>query len=467
MTEQAGGSPRRPSPAASAAAGFLRMFTVIRPEETAKALLLALNSFLIIFGYYQIKAVREGLLLAAHPASVKSYLAIPQAFLLIFVIKAFSRVSSKVPRHVLIAWVSLFAASNLLVFILLHAAGVSVAVIGLAFFIWIGMYNLLIPAQFWGFANDLYDEAQGKRIFPLIALGASLGGVAGPIVARQLIPHLGSYGMMAVTAALLGPAVWLTWRIHALDLREHRRLTGEKTPAQAAPLQAKGGFRLIFTSRYLLLIALMMGLYNFINALGEYMFSALQQEVALRELATAAGGGMDLQKYIGVAFAGYQSLGNTIGLLIQLFLVSRIFRWVGVAGALLFLPVIALGGYGYAAFGASLLLLKWIKSVENGTDYSLMKTTRSALFLVTSREEKYKAQAAIETFFVRGGDTLCAAAVWLGTGALAFSIRGFAALNAAAVIIWIGLCLLIIKEYKRVKAAREAARIPATDGPSE
>ena len=443
----------KPHAAVKAASGFLRLFTVIRPEETSKALLLTLNSFLIIFGYYQIKAVREGLLLAAHPASLKSYLAIPQAFLLIFVVKAFSRISSKVPRHLLITWVSVFCISNLLLFDILNLAGVPVSILGVAFFIWIGMYNLMIPAQFWGFANDIYDEEQGKRIFPLIALGASLGGVAGPLVAGKLIPVFGSYGMMMATATVLVLTILLTWAIHRLDLREDRERTGGAPTVKTNPLVPNGGFRLIFKSRYLLYIALMIGLYNFINALGIFMFSDLQRNMALRELGTAASGGTELTNYISIAFAGLESQSNMIGLLIQLFLVSRIFRWVGVTGALLFLPVISLGGYGYAAFGASLVLMKWIKSIEDGTDYSLMKTTRSALFLVTSREEKYKAQAAIETFFVRGGDTLCAAVVWLGTAVLSFSIEGFAAVNAVGVGLWIYLCLRIMKEYRKKKAA--------------
>jgi len=442
-----------PRPAARAVSGFLRVLTVIRPEELAKALLLTLNSFLIIFGYYQIKAVREGLLLAAHPASVKSYLAIPQAILLIFAVKGFARIASRVTRHLLITYVTLFCVSNLFLFVLLNGMGVPVSILGIAFFIWIGMYNLLVPAQFWGFANDLYDEEQGKRLFPLIALGASVGGVAGPLVARELIPVFGSYGMMMINAAIQVLAILLTWTIHRLDLRESDERPCAKPAEKEAPLKPSGGFRLVFKSRYLLYIALMIGLYNFINALGEFMFSDLQQKMAMRVLGTAATGGIDLQNAIGTAFAGYQSLGNAIGLVIQLFLVSRVFRWVGVAGGLLFLPVIALGGYGYAAFGASLILLKWIKAFENGTDYSLMKTTRSALFLVTSREEKYKAQAAIETFFVRGGDTFCAVMVWLGTAVLSFSIEGFAAVNAAGVGLWILLCLGIIKEHRKKKAA--------------
>jgi AAA family ATP:ADP antiporter len=129
---------------------------------------------------------------------------------------------------------------------------------------------------------------------------------------------------------------------------------------------------------------------------------------------------------------------------------------VGIGGALLFLPLISLGGYGFLTFGASLLLMKWIKSLENGLDYSIMKTARSALFLITSREEKYKAQAAIETFFVRGGDAACAVAVWLGTSVFALSIERFALVNVAGILILIGLGILIIKEYKKRKAADAA-----------
>ncbi|MCJ7565230.1 MAG: MFS transporter [Candidatus Aminicenantes bacterium] len=442
---------------------FLHLFTAIYPGETTKAFLLTLNSFLIMFGYYQIKAIRNGLLLARHPSEIQSYLAIPQAFILIFVVKAFAKIASRYPRHILITYVTLFCISNLIIFNIMNWAGVSVAIMGIVFFIWIGMYNLLIPAQFWGFANDIYSEEEGKRLFPMIAFGASLGAVLGPPVAQKLVPHFGSYGMMLVTSGILVLCILMTWIIHKRDLREERQflnspgVAGQPKPkVKEQPLDKSGGFRLIFKSRYLLLIALVIGLYNFINALGEQMFAKIQQQVALRTLETAATGSADLQNYISQAFAGYQGLANILGLLIQLFLVSRIFRYVGVGGALLFLPVIALGGYGYAAFGASLLLMKWVKSVENGTDYSLMKTAKSALFLITKREEKYKAQAAIETFFVRGGDTLCAVVVWVGTTFLALSIERFAVINVVSILIWIFLTILIIREYKKKKAQSAA-----------
>ncbi|NJD32002.1 MAG: hypothetical protein FIB04_08960 [Gammaproteobacteria bacterium] len=438
-------------------AWVLRIVTVVQPSETTKALLLALNSFLLIFGYYQIKAAREGLLLAAHPASIKAYLAIPQVFLLVLVVKGFSHLSSRLPRHLLITWVTLFCVGNLLFFYALGWVGVPVSIMGVVFFVWIGIFNLTIPAQFWGFANDIYTEQEGKRLFPLIALGASLGGGAGPMAARQVIPVIGCYGMMLVTAVFLCATVALTWAIHARDVRESLDRPHAPAVDRVSPLDPGGGFRIVLQSRYLLLIAAMVVVYNYINAAGEFMFSELQRQTAIRELG-ASGDAEQLQNYIGAAFAGYQWLGNVIGLGVQLFLVSRVLRWAGIGGALLVLPLMALGGYGVAAFGASLLLLKWVKAAENGVDYSLMKTARSALFLVTQREEKYKAQAAIETFCVRAGDTLCAVVVWLGTAIVPLSIEGFAAANVAAVCLWIALCLMIVRERKRMQAPAGAGQ---------
>jgi AAA family ATP:ADP antiporter len=151
-----------------------------------------------------------------------------------------------------------------------------------------------------------------------------------------------------------------------------------------------------------------------------------------------------------------------IALVIQLFLVSRIFKWVGIGGALLFLPLIALGGYALISFGAVFLLVRWVKALENGTDYSLQNTTKAALFLVTKREEKYKAKAAIDTFFVRGGDTLSALAVLVGTQLLGLKIERFALLNVLVVIALIVVCLKIIKAYKKRKAAVDSAAAAAS-----
>jgi AAA family ATP:ADP antiporter len=155
--------------------------------------------------------------------------------------------------------------------------------------------------------------------------------------------------------------------------------------------------------------------------------------------------------------ADYQSLYNLIALILQLFLVSRIFKWTGIRGALLVLPFVALGGYGLIATGASLILIKWVKVFENGLDYSLMNTTKGALFLVTSREEKYKGKAAADTFFYRTGDALAAAMFVVGWTVFGFTAERLALINVAFTLVWILLCFLLIRQYRKIKERGTAA----------
>ena len=135
---------------------FLRLFTDIRQGEAGKALLLALNVFLILMAYYIIKPVRDALILTAKTPELKSYLGAAQAILLIFIVKAFSRFASRVPRHLLITWVTLFFISNLIIFNLLDLFRVPMGTIGIIFYIWIlfivfFLYKLY--QKFWGQKN--------------------------------------------------------------------------------------------------------------------------------------------------------------------------------------------------------------------------------------------------------------------------------------------------------------------------
>jgi len=438
---------------------FLRLFTDIRQGEASKALLLALNSFLLLMAYYILKPLRDALLLVDKDSPVvKSYLSGAQAILFIFVIKGFSRLSSRVPRHILITWTTLFFISNIVIFYFLNLGGMSIKTMGIIFFIWIGVFNYFVVAQFWGFANDLYSNEVGKRIFPLIALGATSGAAIGTRMKwlRDLAGENWEYKLMLISGVILLICIGLSVLIHKREVRlsnkdKEKELSEarEKASIQEQPLKAGGGFRLIFKSRYLLYIALMIGILNFVNATGEYIITDVQTKASLQAVQTV---GADMQKSIHSAFMDYQFLTNIIALIIQLFFVSRIFRWVGVSGALLFLPLIALGGYALISFGATLVLVRWVKSLENGTDYSLQSTTKAALFLITPREEKYKAKVAIDTFFVRGGDTLSALTVLVGTQLLSAAIEKYAFINVIGVGIWVTICFLVMKEYKKLKA---------------
>jgi AAA family ATP:ADP antiporter len=116
---------------------------------------------------------------------------------------------------------------------------------------------------------------------------------------------------------------------------------------------------------------------------------------------------------------------------------------------LFFLPLIALGGYTAIALFPVYAVVQWTKVFENSSDYSVQNTTRHALFLPTSREAKYKAKQAIDSFFLRTGDMLSAAFVFVGT-TLAFTVRQYAFVNIVVVVVWLAIAFAIAREHRKL-----------------
>ncbi len=442
---------------------IFRIFTVIKAAELNTALLLTLNGFLLMAAYYLVKPVREGLILAGTGPEFRAYLSAVTVVLLIFVVKIFSRIASRFPRHRLIAWVTGFFISNLFFFYVWYlSSGGKIAVLGTVFFIWIGIFNVMVIAQFWAFANDLYTQEAGQRIFVLVAFGVTFGAFAGSKAADWLIESIGPSNLMLVCGAVLVIPIILTWIIHNREKNQQgiKESVSEEPQEQIGkdvPLKKGGGFRLVFRNRYLLYIAFFVLLLNFINTNGEYILSRVIEQRAAEAIQTGTAEGMTKEAFIGNFYAGFYSYVNFFAWFIQLFLVSRIFKWVGVRGALFFLPLISLGGYIAISTGAALIIVKWAKILENSTDYSLMNTTRHSLFLVTSREEKYKAKAAIDTFFHRTGDVMSALLVFLGATFFMWKSESFAGFNIILITVWIALSVLIWKKHKKLSQINSQA----------
>jgi AAA family ATP:ADP antiporter len=442
----------------------LKIFGDIRPGEGMTVSLLAVNIYLIMTNYYIVKSIRDAWIVSytKKGPNLKSYLGAAIAVVLIFVVKAFSRLASRVPRQILITQVTSFFIANLALFYILNM--LNVPLLAVFFFIWAGIISLLLPAQLWGFANDIYTEDVGKRVFPFIAFGAAFGSVSGSTITGWLIPRLGRFNLMLVGAGILTLSIVLTWIVHRREIRrgdarrgENGAGTGTAGKIQEQPLKAGGGFQLLFKSRYLLYIALLIIFLNWVNTSGQYMLDTVFKGAAADALKAGTTNGMDEGNYLGMLYANFFRNVNWVVLIVQLFFVSRIFKWLGVRGAIFLFPLLSLGGYAFASLGAALVVVQWVKTLENGTDYSLMNTIRGALFLITSREEKYKAKAAIDTVFVRVGDVLSALTVALGANYLAFKLENYAQLNVVLAALWMLMAVLIVREHKKRAAA--AARM--------
>lgn len=433
---------------------LLGLFTEVRRGEAGTLLLLTLDVFLILAAYYVIKPVREQLILDAGTketsgAVLKSYSSFFQTLVLLVFVPAYARLASAVPRRTLINAVTLFFCACLIGFFLLSST--NVPRLEVVFYIWVGIFNVSVVAQFWSFANDLYTPEQGKRLFAVIAFGASAGAVLGPSIAGKLFDPLGAYPLLLVACAMLIVSLLIS---NVVDTRERRHVEerrqakggsstapeGTRAPEEE-PIGKDGAFKLVFGNRYLLLIALLILFLNWVNTTGEFILSSVVE--------SASANHPDDPNFKGKFYASFFQIVNIVSMLVQLFLVSRIVRYLGMRIALLILPVIAFGGYLLVAFVPILPLIRWTKTAENATDYSLQNTLRGMLFLPTTREQKYKAKQAIDTFFARAGDALQAALVYVGTTYLAFQTQHFAIFNLVLVGIWLVLAWMVGREFVR------------------
>jgi AAA family ATP:ADP antiporter len=443
-------------PKKSALDRLLSIFADVRAGEGVSAVLLAANVFYLLAFYSVLKIVRDALILSEAGAVAASYASAGQAILMLGFVPAYGAFASRVNRVWLISGVTLFFASNLLIFALIGRAGVR---IGIPFYLWIGVFNMAAVAQFWAFANDLYSTERGKRLFPLIGIGASLGAVVGSGLASIVFGGVGPYRLMLIAAAGLLVPVGLTVWVHRREkaqpagpravppslaggeLRRGRAATETVETDAEQPLSRAGGFQLVASNRYLRLIALLVLVFSLVNTLGGFILNSM--------ITAEAGGDRAL---IGGMAGRIQTWVNFVSFLMQAFVVSRIFKYAGVRVALFILPAIALGGYTMIALLPIFAVVRWAKILENSADYSIQNTTRHALFLPTSREAKYKAKQAIDSFFVRAGDMLQAAVVFAGT-MLALGIRGYALVNVVLVVVWIGLAVAIAREHRALVPA--------------
>lgn len=433
---------------------FLSLFADVRAGEGLTSIILMANVLLLLVAYYVLKTVREPLILASGGAQLKAYATAAQAVLLIGFVPAYSALTKRLKRMQLITATLLFYAAVFVLFWVL--AKIGVPYLGFAFFLVLGIFSLSAIAQFWSLANDLYTKEQGKRLFAILGIGASLGAVVGSFVASKLVEPLGPFPMMIVASGILGVCLGLSWLANAREADTAHSKKDEE------PIGGKNGFVLIAQDRYLLLVALVILLLNLVNTTGELIMSErVTQEAAASVPDFASLDDAAKKKIIGT-FAGkwygdFFTWVNAIGAIAQLFLVSRIFKYLGIRAALFSLPLIGLFTYGSFAFIGTFALVRAGKIAENATDYSLYNTTKQALWLPTTREQKYNAKMAIDTFIVRVGDLV--SGLFVGWGLKnGMAVEKIAMVNLGIILVWLVVVVIAGRENHKRMAEDDAPK---------
>jgi AAA family ATP:ADP antiporter len=439
-----------------------RLFGRIEPGEGVQAVLLLAALFLILCGYYAMKTAREGMILSHRDFGLsgpeaKAYASGGMAVVLFAVMPLYGALANRVSRIHLINISYAIVLASLVVFYVVAEHGVPIA---LPFFVWLGLTNVFLVAQFWSFANDLYRDDQGQRLFAIIAVGGSLGGVVGPRLASLTDVH----GLLPLAGGIFVPCVIL------LNLVERRQAHPPHDSEHARrPLDGKGAFQLLASDRYLTLLAALVFIATLVKTTGEYVLSdtatsyaaSVVPDSAHAELASAARHAAivaDRGEVIKRFYSSFFFWVNVIGLVIQAFAVSRIIQRLGVRRAVFFMPLVAFGAYAAIAAVGGIALVRLAKIAENSTDYSLENTVQQTLYLPTTRAAKYKAKAAIDTFAVRAGDTLSAVTIWISLHFLGLHGRGLAIVNTLFVALWLAIAVALADRYRRLVTVASRSR---------
>jgi ATP:ADP antiporter, AAA family len=412
----------------------MSVFTKVEAKEGNGVTVLFANGFLLLLAYYLLKPVRESLILSQNSAEIRSYAVAVIACVLLLLVPIYSNLYRRFGRGVLLPSVMLFFIGSLIALATLGQAGYQ---IGFVFFVWLGVFSVTMVAQFWALAADLYDPSQGKRLFPLIAVGISIGAWLGSRISTAVYSLIGAYGLMVAAVCVLCVVLILTQVAQrVVPGRRGLPVTGVHRPKP----HVLGGYSLVLGDRYLCLLAVSAVLLNWINSTGDFILAkiVIDHAAGLVEMGQVTA---SQDEAIGIIYGRYYGTVTLLGLIIQLLLVSRVFRAVGIAGAALILPALMLFGYALISFVPVFSLIYFYMVLENSGNYSLHNTARHALFLPVEQAAKFEGKTTIDTCFWRLGDLIQAGAIYIGSNLLGFNLIQFAMANFALAIgfLWVSL----------------------------
>ena len=415
--------------------GAARRILNMRRGEFGLAVLSALFFFLVLCGYFFLRPVREAMGVARGMDDLRWLFAVTSVASL-FAVLVFGGVVARTNRRRFIPVAYLFVIACLIGFATLliqdvRAGGGLIGTdaetglargVGYTFYVWLSVINLFSTSVFWSFMVDVFDVDQGKRMFPFIGIGGTLGAFLGGRGASFVSgltesPYLPA-GLMLIGASCFALAIAvmliLDRKAGASDLsrlgagaaRGPTATDGGAadggTPETGPGRRGEGGTRIgggaleglraVFTSPYLLGV----GLWVVFMAISNTLIYFTQANVILGATDT-------FSQRVG-SFADFDSLAQLGTLLTQIFITTHLIRKLGVGWTLAILPLVTVLGFVVLAVWPIYGVMMIFQAVHRATRYAISRPSRETLFSVVPPAEKYKGKPIVDVFLYRGGD---------------------------------------------------------------
>jgi AAA family ATP:ADP antiporter len=413
---------------------FHKLFD-IREGEGLRAFLMFASIFLLIASLLILKPVRNSLFLVKFGVEKLPHVFVLVALFSALIASVYSKYSRKVRLNHLILTTLLISIACLLVFWLLLHLGYQGDWFLYAFYIWVAIFGVITGAQFWLLANYIFNAREAKRLFGFIGAGAISGGIFGGYLTNYLAPRLKTENLIFFCIGFLIICIFL---LRLVWKKSARYIYGEGTFRQRKanlPETTDSPVKLILNSRHLAYLASIIGVGVVVANLVDYQFSAVASE-AITETDRLT------------AFFGFWMSNLSIAsLVIQLFLTSKIMKYLGVSASLFFLPIGLFVGAVAILVNPALWSAILIKMSDGGLKHSINKAGTELLALPIPLDVKNKAKAFIDVFiknFAKGLGGILLIALSIGLG---FTIRHISLIIIALIAVWTYLIVRVKYEY--------------------
>lgn len=376
--------------------GWLARLLNVASAELPAVLAGILMFFLLFTGYFMLRPVRETMGIAGGVDNLQ-WLFTGTFVATLAALPLFGWLASKVSRRRILPWLYGFFVLNLLVFAWLMQLRPEGVWAGRAFYIWLSVFNLMAISLAWSVLADVFASAEAKRLFALMAGGASLGGLTGPVLGALLVAPIGHAGLLALSALLLAgsaaASVWLhRWRDrHPLAAASVAEAEDRRKPLGGNPF---AGATEVLRSPYLIGIAVFVVLLASVST-----FLYFEQARLVAETFP------DRTRQTQV-FGVIDAVVQTLAILTQVFLTGRIAQRLGIGVLLVAVPLVVAAGFLWLALAPVFAVFVVVMVVRRAGEYALVRPGREMLYTVVLPEEKYKAKNFIDTVVYRGGDAL-------------------------------------------------------------
>jgi len=369
--------------------------------------------FALLASYYVLRPVREEMGVQFGPHRMQ-WLFTGTFVSMLLLVPVYGAIVAKFRRRVFVPAVYLVFILCLLGFRSVFAIEPRPAWLAPSFFIWVSVFNLYAVSVFWSFMADVWDPADAKRWFGVIAAGGTAGGLFGPLLTASLVSQVGLAGLMLVAACLLILALCCCLGLSASARQREQGVPLEVAPPIGGTILA--GVRLLRDRPELRPLALMM-------FLGVLMGSMIYFQQAKAVEAAFADSNERTTFFARIDFAV-----NFLTLVAQLFLTRLLLTKVRMGRVLMIPPLLACVSLAVLAVAPTVWVLSVVQIVTRAGRFAITEPAFANLYTSVDREARYKTKGFIDTAVYRFGDLTSA---WMVTALsnVGVVLGGFAVLG--------------------------------------